>query len=145
MKSKFTVEIPYFSRNKYKDFVRQVNEIVEESGYCAFFISNIIPHLKSYLVIETNKYGLQIESLINEYGLSNDTSRGSKEFFIEMGTRQWDVIAINRTYDTDSLFKLYAFADEATLEAKGYKFEPIQKKMLFISYCHNDAISFMKS
>ena len=139
MRSKFTIEIPYFSRSKYKDFINLVNETVEESGCCIFFISNIVPHLKSYLVVETNDCGLQIESFIKENGLSNDTSKSLDEFYVEMQTRQWDCCTLRKSENTDFLFDLYAFNEEDVLETKGYKWKPARKQKLFISYCHNDA------
>ena len=139
MRSKFTIEIPYLSRSKYKDFICRVNETVEESGCCIFFISNIVPHLKSYLVVETNDYGSQIESFIKEYGLCNDTSKSLDEFYVEMQTRQWDCCTLRKSENTDFLFDLYAFNEEDVLETKGYKWKPARKQKLFISYCHNDA------
>jgi len=139
MKYKFSIEIPYATRSKYFEFVKCVNECVEAEGYIALYVNNIPYSLQSYLVVETEFGGKKIEELLLEHGLKNDTSRGFDEFWQEISKRQWNFFTLSSSENAVRLaFGLYEYAEIEELEQKGYHFEQMKRKKIFISYCHKD-------
>lgn len=139
MKYNFNVEIPYAKRSKYRDFIIQVNRLVDISGNISLWVNNNPYALQSFLLIETEKNGEKINQLIEKYELRNDLSKGLDEYLMELGYRAWNTMSIMQGDDyVDLIFNLYEFAEEEYLEKKGFAKEEIKRKKVFISYCHAD-------
>lgn len=137
MINKYTVEIPYKARSKYFDFIEEVNNLVGASGLVMLWVNNIPYSLQSYLTIEASEHGEEVKYLIEKYELENDTSRGIEQFIEEMGHRQWDFVTVPiGKGGAESAYALYRFAEEEELIKKGYSMIHVERKKVFISYCH---------
>ena len=141
MRYKFNVEIPYGKRSQYFDFIFKVNQLVGASGVVSMWVNNIPYALQSFLVIETDENGEVLNDLIKENNLKNDTSKGIDEYISELSLRKWQTMSFppggNREI-VELAYQLYEFAEEDYLEEKGYRKGNIERKKVFISYCHSD-------
>lgn len=137
-----TIEIPYGKRDTYIDAIYDINSLIDSSGCCALFVSNIPYNLKSYLCIEGKSDNLpKIEHIIKSNHLEKITKFGFRELFIEMGNRQYNMYMIPanipKSIFARSFQAQYQFAAESELEDRGYKFNThSERKKVFISYCH---------
>lgn len=142
MTHKFTIEIPYGTRSKYIPFIEEVNELIEREGVVQLYISNNPYRLESFLVVETNKHGDEMKTLIQSHGMKVDISRGMEEFNLELMERRWDTISIafGIPNGVETAMGMYHFVEEDDLTAKGYGKVSLKRKKVFISYSHNDAV-----
>ncbi|MFT9075967.1 toll/interleukin-1 receptor domain-containing protein [Ethanoligenens sp.] len=134
---RYTLKIPYESRSTYLPAIKKLSEFSSE--YARLFVNNNPYQLEAYLVIESSKNQVEIEQIIKKYSMERIFDKGLMEFIIEMGNRRWDSVSLPTR---DGLLELvyasqFHFSEKEYLENKGYHPEiTVQRKKLFISYCH---------
>ena len=111
MEAKFTVEIPYSTRNKYIDFVKEVNGLAD--GLVVLFTCNIPYNLKAYLVIETAKHSDEIKQLISSLHLKINNELGFMELLFEASSnRQYKHFSIPKDNSGDIIDTVYQITDK---------------------------------
>lgn len=143
MKAKLTVRIPYDERNKYVDFVFKTNNLISTNGNIGLFVNNNPYELSAYLAIETDENVSEIEELIKKYNLDETNSKGFDELFNEMGLyRKYNSTSFFSNMEYNSLKEMFQscflFESKASLIEKGFSDKTIERKKIFISYCHKD-------
>lgn len=143
MNASFTIVIPYLTRNKYINFVYEINKLVSVNGQVALFVNNTPSHAKSYLVVESNINIEEIKKLINEYELSLNYEVGFSELFRDAYQyKLYNMVQMQTgadlSYINEAFSFAYLYADNETLEKRGIYNKPTKKIKAFISYCHKN-------
>lgn len=107
------------------------------------FVNNNPYELSAYLVIETNENVSEIEELIKKYNLDEISSKGFDELFNEMGLyRKYNSTYFFSNMEYNLLKELFQscflFESKASLIKKGFSDKTIERKKIFISYCHKN-------
>lgn len=142
---KWTVEIPYGERSKYIDFVDEINRAVSQEGSVNLFVCNNPYSLCSYLNFEDiPENGDKINSILKKYKRENMTEKGLEELIKEIGLgRKFDLKQIPPFADRIFIHYMFSiaftFSELDVLKEKGYDHTiDLQRKKIFISYCHAD-------
>lgn len=147
MKSTITMEIPYGKRNEYIDFLFNVNKLINNDGLLTLFVNNNPYSLCAYLVIETSQNIDEIKKLISDENLTTVTDKGFNELFNEqLRFRKYNSCTFpcncNKATIEQFFRNCFLFAEENELLSKGFIKKSIERKKVFISYCHknNDVV-----
>lgn len=144
MRKSYYVEFPYMEREKYVDFLYDINNCLSRNSLFTVIINNLPNYGESAFIIEcVDSEEDKVKDLINEYKLEYRYDRGLKEVLIEVGNKMWDVCTVPVGMDKRQLeeyfMSLFIFPSNEMLIKRGYKLRDYKKRnQIFISYSHKN-------
>ena len=139
----YIVEIPYGKREKYLDFIYEVNCLIPPSGMLMIAVNNVVYDLAIKLcILAPEEVIIKIKQLSAENKLKEDKNYSYDKILEEsFRDRKWDTSTFmykeSKERISSTLDAMCLYYPESVLEKQGYR-NSIPYKKIFISYSYKD-------
>ncbi|MBW9212958.1 MULTISPECIES: toll/interleukin-1 receptor domain-containing protein [Terrabacteria group] len=139
----YIVEIPYGKRDKYVDFIYEVNNLIPIDGMLMVAVNNIVYDLSIRLcIIAPTETLIKIKKMATKNCLQEDKNSSYDKILEEsFRDRKWDTSTFmykeTKERISSILNMMCLYYPESVLEKRGYK-NLISYKKIFISYSYKD-------